>query len=398
MSKVLNRPRAERLLAEAGVDVIVGTSYQNVFYLSGYEGFGQRLTPTTQVYALARADDLGSPVLVAPISDLDMEAQFPSGAGRIRPYGRFYVERPPEAALTDELRRYERVAIPCDPGGSAGEALLDELSRLPGNARVAVDETYLAPAVRAALESRLGERLVPGAQLLSRIRMVKTDEEVRRLEAAALAIEASYLAALEAAHDGMSEAEMARVFDQRTVEQGSRPHFTVIAFGERGAFPNAIPSHERRLREGDAIRFDIGCTTEVYSSDIARTAVFRSPSEKVRAYYDAILAGEQRMLEAMRPGVTARQVFEAAVEGTREAGIPHYRRHHVGHGVGLDTYDPPLLSDADATELEAGMVFEVETPYYELGFAGLQVEDTVVVTENGNRILTRTPRELVVVG
>lgn len=398
MSKVLNRPRAERLLAEAGVDVVVGTSYQNVFYLAGYEGFGQRLTPTTQVYAIARADDLGSPVLVAPISDLDMEAQFPSGAARIRPYGRFYLERPEGAVLTDELRRYERVGFPCDPGGSAAEALLDELSRLPASARVAVDETFLAPAVRAALEARLGERLQPGAQLLSRIRMVKTEEEIRRLEAAALAIESSYQAAIDAAREGLSEAEMARVFDQRTIEQGSMPHFTVIAFGERGAFPNAIPSPQRRLRRGDVIRFDIGCTTEVYRSDIARTAVFGEPSEKIRRYYDAILEGEERMLDRMRPGVTARELFEAAVQGTREGGIPHYRRHHVGHGVGLDTYDPPLLSDADETPLEAGMVFEIETPYYELGFAGLQVEDTVAVTEEGPRLLTRSRRDLVVVG
>jgi Xaa-Pro aminopeptidase len=396
MSEVLNRSRAERLLAEAGVDAVVATSYQNVFYLSGYEGFGQRLTPTTQVYAIARADDLGAPVLVAPISDLDMEAQFPSGAARIRPYGRFYVERPPDAVLTEELRRYERVAIPCDPGGSATEALLDELSRLPGSARVAVDETFLAPAARSALEARLGERLVPGAALLSRIRMVKTEAEVRRLEAAALAIEASYQAALDAAREGMSEAEMARVFDQKTVAQGSEPHFTVIAFGERGAFPNAIPSASRRLRPGDVIRFDIGCTTDVYRSDIARTAAFGEPSEKVRRYYDAILEGEERMLRLMRPGVTARELFGAAVAGTREAGIPHYRRHHVGHGVGLDTYDPPLLSESDETPLEAGMVFEIETPYYELGFAGLQVEDTVEVTEDGPRLLTRTRRDLVV--
>src|SRR5919204_5240795 len=116
MNKVLNRPRAERLLAEAGVDALVATTYQNVFYLSGYEGFSQRLTPSTQVYALARADDLGAPVLIAPISDLDMQAQFPSAASLIHPYGRFYVEQHDGASLTDEMRRYERVAIPCDPG------------------------------------------------------------------------------------------------------------------------------------------------------------------------------------------------------------------------------------------------------------------------------------------
>ena len=396
MSAVLNRPRAERILAAAGVDVVVGSSYQNVYYLGGYEGFSQRLTPTTQAYAILRGDDLSAPVVIAPISDLDMEAQFPSGA-RVHPYGRFFMEGPEDAPLSDELARYQKVAYPCEPLGSAAEALIDELGRLPASARIAIDESFMAASVRAAVTARFGERVSDGAELLSRIRMIKTEEEVRRLEAAAHVIEDSYLAALAAAEEGMSEAEMARVFDHRTIESGSTPHFTVIAFGERGAFPNAIPSPDRRLRRGDVIRFDIGCRTRLYSSDIARTAVFGEPSQKVSSYYGAILAGEDRMLEVMRPGVTAKVVFEAALEGTRAAGIPHYKRHHVGHGVGLDTYDPPLLNDSTETPLEVGMVFEVETPYYELGFAGLQVEDTVVVTEDGYRMLTRTPRELVIV-
>ena len=396
MSAVLNRRRAERILSEAGIDVIVGTSYQNVYYLSGYQGFGQRLTPSTQAYAIAQVSDLSAPVVVAPISDLDMEAQFPSGA-RMHPYGRFFMEGPSGGRLSEELARYERVAFPCEPRSSAAGSLIEELASLPTSARIALDESFISAAARQALLARFGDRVVDGAELLSRIRMVKTEEEVRRLEAAANAIEASYLAALAAAHEGMSEAEMAIVFDQKTIQSGSAPHFTVIAFGERGAFPNAIPSADRRLRKGDVIRFDIGCRTELYSSDIARTAVFGEPSAKVSAYYDAILAGEDRMLDAMRPGVTAKAVFHAAVEGTRAAGIPHYQRHHVGHGVGLDTYDPPLLSESTETLLEVGMVFEVETPYYEIGFAGLQVEDTVVITEDGYRMLTRTPRELVVV-
>ena len=330
MSAVLNRRRAERILSEAGIDAIVGTSYQNVYYLSGYQGFGQRLTPSTQAYAIAQVSDLSAPVVVAPISDLDMEAQFPSGA-RMHPYGRFFMEGPSGARLSEELARYERVAFPCEPRGSAAEALIEELASLPAGARIALDESFISAAARQALLARFGDRVVDGAELLSRIRMVKTEEEVRRLEAAAHAIEASYLAALAAAHEGMSEAEMAIVFDQKTIQSGSAPHFTVIAFGERGAFPNAIPSAGRKLRRGDVIRFDIGCRTELYSSDIARTAVFGEPSAKVSAYYDAILAGEDRMLEEMRPGVAAKSVFHAAVEGTRAAGIPHYQRHHVGH-------------------------------------------------------------------
>ncbi|MDE3193978.1 MAG: aminopeptidase P family protein [Chloroflexota bacterium] len=391
----MNTTRAQAVLADARVDVVVGTTYANVFYLTGYVGFSQRLMPTTQVYAIARADRLDEPVLVAPIGDLDMHAQLPARIGRLRSYGHFYVQLASEER-DPEQRRYQEI-VSADPGGSAAEALLEELGALPSSARVALDERGVTAAVRDAVRARFGERVVDGAALLDRVRMVKTPEEIRRLEAAALVMEGSIARALEAAREGISEAEMARVFDTSTIAAGSAPYFTVIAFGERGALPNTVPSAARRLRRGDQIRFDVGCYTEMYASDISRTAVLGAPAPKVRGYYEAILAGEQRMLEVMKPGVRAREVFDAAVRATQEAGIPHYRRHHVGHGVGLDVYDLPIIAPGSETPLEPGMVFEIETPYYEIGFGGVQVEDTVVITESGCRLLTRSSRELAVI-
>ncbi|HZU16859.1 MAG TPA: Xaa-Pro peptidase family protein [Candidatus Dormibacteraeota bacterium] len=397
MSAVLNRGRAEAVLSEAGVDVVVATTHQNVFYTTGYVGFGQRLMPATQVYAVSRADALDQPVLIAPMSDLDVHAQLPAPLARLRPYGRFFVEIEDEGAELDpEQERYRAIALQ-DPAESALEALLDELARLPSRARIALDERGIAAAAREAVLQRFGRRVVDGASLLDRIRMVKTPEEVRRLTAAALTVEESYLTALRSLREGMSEEGLARLFDGRTVEQGGQPCFTVIAFGERGALPNALPSRWRRLGRGDLIRFDVGCRTEMYCSDIARTAVFGEPSRRLRERYEAILLGEERMLEVLGPGITAREVFEAAVRATREAGIGGYRRHHVGHGVGLDTYDPPLLGPTTETVLEPGMVLEIETPYYELGFGGVQVEDTVLITETGCRLLTRSSRRLAVV-
>ncbi len=393
----MDRVRAQRILDEAGVDVLVATTYANVFYVTGYVGFSQRLMPTTQVYAVARADRLDEPVLVAPLGDLDMQAQLPARLGRLRPYGHFYVEDDRELRLDPEQQRYREI-VSADPGGDAVHALLDELGALPATSKVALDERGIAADARDAIRARLGDRLVAGAALLDRIRMVKTAEEIGRLEASALVMELSIAAALDAAVEGVSEAELARTFDRSTIDAGSRPYFTVIAFGERSALPNAVPSAERRLRRGDQIRFDVGCHTEMYSSDISRTAVLGEPGRKIRAYYEAILAGEERMLEVMKPGVTAREVFQSAMRATQEAGIPHYRRHHVGHGVGLDVYDLPVIGPDSATPLEPGMVFEVETPYYEIGFGGVQVEDTVVVTETGCRRLTRSSRELAVIG
>ena len=99
----------------------------------------------------------------------------------------------------------------------------------------------------------------------------------------------------------------------------------------------------------------------------------------------------------MKPGAVAKDVFNAAVERVRESGIPHYKRHHVGHGIGVEYYDLPILTPSTDIPLEAGMIFEVETPYYEFGFGGAFIEDTVVVGEHGSTIITRLQRELQVI-
>ena len=87
-----------------------------------------------------------------------------------------------------------------------------------------------------------------------------------------------------------------------------------------------------------------------------------------------------------------------AVETIRRSGLPDYRRHHVGHGIGLEMYEAPLVEENSDALLEAGMVINVETPYYESGYGGFQVEDTIVVTETGEELLTHADRALAEVG
>jgi Xaa-Pro dipeptidase len=106
------------------------------------------------------------------------------------------------------------------------------------------------------------------------------------------------------------------------------------------------------------------------------------------------LEGEEQILEKIQPGVTAGELFEVAIERVK-MGIPQYKRHHVGHGIGLEIYEPPMLVPHSDFELQPGMVLCVETPYYELEWGGLQVEDMIVVTENGYRLLTKSNRELI---
>ncbi|MEM3703793.1 MAG: Xaa-Pro peptidase family protein, partial [Candidatus Bathyarchaeia archaeon] len=238
-------------------------------------------------------------------------------------------------------------------------------------------------------------RIKHGAKIFKEIRMVKTDEEIKRLKKAAEISEKSLHNVLKTIKEGVSEADLAREFEANVVKEGGKPFVTVFGFGPRSAFPNAMPS-DYRLKKGDIVRFDGGCIYKNYPSDIALSAVFGQPSEKHKKYYNAIVKGTLEAINNVKPNVKASDIFNIALETTRKSGIPHYRRHHCGHGIGIEAYDMPILGPTDITPLEEGMVINVETPYYEIGFGGLQIEETIVVTRDEYKYLTTPMEELLV--
>jgi Xaa-Pro aminopeptidase len=195
----------------------------------------------------------------------------------------------------------------------------------------------------------------------------------------------------------MTEIEMARVFHSTTTLLDGVPVTGCIGFGDRSAMSNVQPS-EQTLKMGDAIRFDVGCRYKYYRSDISRIAVMGEPSAKLQSYHNALYMGVQRAYEILKPGLRVADLFEAVVETVRKEGIPHYARSHVGHGIGIEGYDPPNIAGNSADVFEENMVICVETPYYELGFAGLQVEDMILVTRDGAESLMARDGRLRVLG
>jgi Xaa-Pro dipeptidase len=295
-----------------------------------------------------------------------------------------------------DARQAELYGLP-DEGDAIG-ALVAAIEQADlTRARIAIDEMGLLPGHWQRLAERLPEaRLIPGFQLLRRVRAVKTSEEVARLRRIAQITEASIDAALAVTRPGATELDLARAFHGCTVAYDGFPVIGCIGFGKRAAMPNVQPS-EAPLQEGDVIRFDVGGRYRHYRADIARIASLGQPHGRTVAYADALHVGVLRALEMIRPGVRAADVFEAVVETVRREGIPHYRRSHVGHGIGLDGYDLPDLTPSSTDVLEEGMVLCVETPYYELGWTGLQVEDMVVVREGCVESLTTTSGALRIV-
>src|SRR5207245_1882564 len=129
---------------------------------------------------------------------------------------------------------------------------------------------------------------------------------------------------------------------------------------------------------------------------ILKPGVPAEPDQPRQAVCEAVQAGLDAALGAIAPGVPAARVFDAAIAATRAGGLPEFQRHHVGHGIGLEHEEPPRLASGVATPLDMGEVVRVEVPYYQHGWAGVNVKDTVLVTRREGHVMNRSLRGLVV--
>lgn len=408
---LLNVSRAEAVLEGAGVDLVIATSPENVAYVSGYYCHTHWSNKGTLAFGLLLRDSPGEPTVIVPALELDAWAEAPPVKGQILLYGTSSAEIgrelgvDPDQLLADDRFIYEH--------GFQEERHEDAFSVLEkavssgghDRATLALDETGLTYGARKRVTALFpNATIIDGASILRQIRMVKTDAEVRRLEQATLLACHSLASTMAIAEEGISERELLLHYNSRVAEGGGSLTFAAISAGRRSGHPHPAAS-DYTVRAGDLIKYDVGCTWGLYHSDIGRTQIVGAASDDQERIYAALEAGEQAGIDAVRPGVRPSDVFDAALGAVREHGMPGYKRHHVGHGIGIEIYDPPLLQPAMASSelsglgvsnepLEEGMTLNVETPYYVLGRHGMIVEDTIIVTSDGFRYLTDLPRSL----
>ncbi|MEM5346101.1 Xaa-Pro peptidase family protein [Paraburkholderia azotifigens] len=388
---LLNIERLNEMMARHGLDAIVATLPENVTYSSGYWALSQWVRRGPQSYVLIPAPGRGDPAIIATTSLLDQLAdQDDVWISKVYRYGFFSVEQTSGVTL-DALDQRQLELYQLRDHGTAINALCTAINDCGlGECVIGLDELGLMPGNFEEIRARLPNANVkPALEIFRTVRAVKTPEEVNRLRRAAQIAEQSIASALEIAKPGVSERELGLAFHERTAREGGYPVLGCIGSGPRSAMPNVEPG-DRKLKYGDVIRFDVGGRYQHYRADISRIAVLGEPTDRIRQYHRALHVGVLTALEMIRPGVKTSDVFEAAVKAVQREGIPHYKRSHVGHGIGIDGYDVPNLTPSSTVVIEEGMTLCVETPYYELGSWGLQVEDMIVVRRDGIESLMST--------
>jgi Xaa-Pro dipeptidase len=244
------------------------------------------------------------------------------------------------------------------------------------------------------LQAALPEaRLADASDHIGHVRMVKTPQELEWMMMACHAADRSLEVGFSRLHTGMTEAELSELLTAEMNRLGGGLTFTTVLFGERAALPHGYPS-DRRLKPGEAILVDMGCTIHGYWSDITRTIFYDEPIPRLREIYDIVLKANRAAFEAVKPDATCESVDKAARKVIEDAGYGEYFIHRLGHGVGLQIHEHPYIVRNNGLRLEPGMVFSDEPGIYIVGELGVRVEDTVVCTQTGCEALTKFNRNL----
>lgn len=267
-----------------------------------------------------------------------------------------------------------------------------------GVGSVAFESSILTYDGYTILHNRLPSvELLPLSSQLSELRAVKDEEEVGLITAAAGIAARALRKTLEGLAPGVREREIAASLEAAMLREGSeRPSFeTIVASGENAALPHAHPG-DRALRSGDFVVIDYGAVYRGYHSDETCTIALGALSSEQEKVYTIVKSAHERALEAVRPGALAREIDGIARRYIDDAGYGSCFSHGTGHGVGLAVHEAPVLSPRSRSVLEEGMIITVEPGVYIPGSWGIRIEDMILVTADGCRILTEMPKHLVI--
>jgi Xaa-Pro aminopeptidase len=236
------------------------------------------------------------------------------------------------------------------------------------------------------------ENLFPINNLVRELRSVKDEEEIKRIREACRLASIGMQTAKEIIGVGLKEREAAAEIEYAMRKAGSdgTAFDTIVASGATSAFPHGS-SLERTIREGDFVVVDLGATYKFYRSDITRTFIASKASEKQARIYDTVKLAHEKAFETIKPKVAASEVDGTARRVIEQAGFGEFFVHNLGHGVGLEVHEAPILSPDSKDILLAGNVVTDEPGIYVQGFGGVRIEDTVLVTKKGAEILTVGP-------
>ncbi len=237
--------------------------------------------------------------------------------------------------------------------------------------------------------------LIETENMIEKQRTVKDEEEIENIRKACEITDNCFEYITKYIKPGMTEKQIAREIDDYYYKNSEGLAFdTIVASGENSSKPHAVPG-ERKIQEKDIITIDMGCKINGYCSDMTRTIFVGDILEEVKPIYDLVLKNQEQTLKDLKEGANTKQISKMVDNDFR---LNNYDLiHALGHGVGLDIHEEPILSCYSENTLKENMIVTNEPGIYIAGKFGVRIEDTVLITKGSCETLTKFSKKYIVI-
>jgi Xaa-Pro aminopeptidase len=307
-----------------------------------------------------------------------------------------------EALFITDFRYVEQAKKQCEGytivkhGPSLIEEVARQLEKL-GIKKLAFEQDFVSYSTYQTYKKTFKAELVPVSGLIEKLRLIKTESEIKILKEAADIADAAFNHIVNFIRPGITELEVSNEleFFMRKSGATSSSFDTIVASGYRSALPHGVAS-DKVIDNGDIVTLDFGAYYKGYVSDITRTVSVGEPNPKLKEIYEIVLEAQLRGVEGIKPGITGKEADALTRDLITDKGYGEYFGHSTGHGIGLEVHEGPTLSMRNDAVLEPGMVVTVEPGIYIPGLGGVRIEDDVLITKDGNELLTHSTKELII--
>ncbi|HJV32145.1 MAG TPA: aminopeptidase P family protein [Bacillales bacterium] len=307
-----------------------------------------------------------------------------------------------QAQFITDFRYVEQAAKQCQGfevvqhTGSIPNEVAEQVKKL-GIKKLGFEEDYLTFSSFKSYENAIEAELVPVSGLIEKLRLIKTDAEIKILKEAADIADAAFKHIIEFIRPGKTELEVSNEleFFMRKAGATSSSFDTIVASGLRSALPHGVAT-DKVIEKGDIVTLDYGAYHKGFVSDITRTIAVGEPDAKLKEIYQIVFEAQMRGMDGIKPGMTGKEADALTRDYISEKGFGEYFGHSTGHGIGLEVHEGPALSSRSDVVLKPGMIVTCEPGIYVPGLGGVRIEDDTMITEEGNEALTHSTKELII--
>jgi len=365
--------KAKRILVSEGINALLLLEPKNIYYLTGF---------------YSHSLDVPSAVIFSGDNEATLTVS------------RIELDRAAESSWINDVRCYYPYPLKTDEKNEKVDSAIDSVSAI-------IEEKGLTESIIGVELSRLSvstfeslKKKLPkvGFKDISKsvweMRMYKDITEIENIQRAMEIAEKGLRTAIEIISPGTTEIQVAVEVESALRRAGSQKALfeSVVVSGAKSAYPYAIAGN-KKIEENELVMINVAASYNEYCADVARTIFTGSPNKKHKEIFEVVKQAFTDTLQYAKPGLPLGQLDQAARRVIKEKGYEPFFIHPIGHGIGLDQYEPPIISLNNTDKIREGLILNLEPAIYIPEFGGLKIENTILITEEGNQVLNKLPIE-----